>query len=84
MQKAVLGREFHVAQTEACRSSCGNIVGTGKRGGQLKVRRGAVVEINTRRAAGVAPHGRTGVERVDLEMLVLGRLGVVGHKGWSG
>ena len=55
--------------------------GNGSR--QLKIRRGAVVEIDARRAAGVASHGRTAVEGVDFEVLLVGRLGVIGHIGRS-
>ena len=43
---------------------------TGDGGGELKIRCGDVVEIDTWRAAGVASHGRTAVERAVLETLV--------------
>lgn len=79
MQEAILGGKLDIAEAEAGAACRGSIEARGHGGRQLKIGRCPIVEIDSGFAADVAPRGGAVVERIDLEVLVIGRLGVVGH-----
>jgi hypothetical protein len=75
MQKAIFGGELDIAQADIGASPNRAIEAGRHRRGQLKIRRGAVVEINaTCSGRAVARRGAVG-EGVDFEVLIAGRLG---------
>ena len=81
VKKAVLGGELDVAPTDVGAAADGSVKSFRQGCRQLEVGRRAVVEVNTALTRGAVSRRRTKIERVDLEMLIVGRLRIVGNIG---
>jgi hypothetical protein len=77
VQEATFHGNLYIAQAEIDPARRGAIEGGGQRGRQLKIRGCPTIEIDSGLAADVASRGRAVGESVDLEELIVGRLGVV-------
>ena len=84
MKKTVLGGELDVAPTNIGAAANGPVKSFRQGCRQLKVGRRAVIEVNPALTRGAGSRRRTKVVRVDLEMLIVGRFGVVGNIGRTG
>ena len=84
MQKAVFGCEFDIACADAGAAGGGTAIALGQGRGELKIRCCTVIEIDAALTGGPAARRRSVGERIDLEMLVVGRFRIVGNVGRSG
>src|ERR1700680_2624101 len=62
VQEAVFCGQFDIARAEARTACCGTVEAHGHRGGQLQVRRRAIVEVDPRRATNVTSRGGAATE----------------------
>lgn len=84
MQEAIFRGKLDITEADVGPARRGTIEGGGQRGRQLKIWGRPIIEIDPGLAADAASRGRAVVEGVDLEVLLVGRLGVVGHIGRPG
>jgi hypothetical protein len=84
MKKTVLGGELNVAPTDIGPAANRPVKSFRQGCRQLEVGRGTVIEVNPALTIAAISRRRPKIVRVDLEMLIVSRLGVVGNIGWTG